>query len=61
MNHNFTIVPNHPKARPGFNVWHCDNCDSEAIFKAKYTKHDVNQIITAKIKCLPPVSSGIIV
>ena len=53
MTHFFLIVPNHPKAKPGFNVWRCEKCDSEAIFKAKYSQREVNQIIEAKLPCIP--------
>lgn len=53
MTHFFVIVPNHPRAKKGFNVWRCDKCDSEAIFKAKYDKATVNRVIEIKIPCIP--------
>lgn len=60
MTHNFKIVLLHPRSKPGFNIWRCDKCDSEGIFKVKYTQREVNQTISAKLPCIPTESNNIV-
>lgn len=58
MTHLFVITINHPRNKPGHNVWRCDKCDSEAVFMKKYTQADVNRIIGEKLPCVPPVGGS---
>lgn len=61
MKHNFTEVPNHPRRTPGTRVWRCERCDSEAIFKNKYSQSDVNAVVEKKIPCIPVEATGKII
>jgi hypothetical protein len=59
--HNFNIVSDpikraHYKVPKGYNLWWCNNCDTAVIHSFAITKHMVNQLMTKRLACLPPVT-----
>lgn len=48
--HNFYLKT--ANAKPGLNLWRCDDCDSEVLWSIKYTQIDVNQLMMVKMACL---------
>lgn len=62
MNHNFQYFEDKSgqykyRVKKGMVLWRCLNCDSIVMFSLKYTEHDVNKIMTMRLKCLPPIQS----
>lgn len=61
MTHFFELAPFHPRSKPGFNVWRCNICDSEALFPKKFDQRYVNRVVGENLPCVPTKSEKIIV
>lgn len=60
MNHDFNIYVDKTgqyknKVPAGMQLWHCANCDTIAIFSFKFSQRDVNQLMSGRLRCLPPI------
>lgn len=52
--HNFVAIKS-PRAMPGFQVWHCKDCDSEVMFPTSFDQRYVNRRMANKLACLSPM------
>lgn len=52
--HNFYLVHNHLKAKPGYVVWRCDDCDTEILLPNVLGQADVNRQMANRMLCIVP-------
>lgn len=55
MKHQFTKSTNRLSNNPLKDYWECLNCDSGVLIPKGYTSAQVNQFMTSKMPCLPPI------
>lgn len=52
--HNFYLVHNHRRAKPGYVVWRCNDCDTEILLPIGLSQADVNRAMANRMLCIKP-------
>ncbi len=52
--HNFVAVK-HERTLPGFQMWRCNDCETEVMFPTVCDQRYVNRRMANKLACLEPI------